>query len=108
MNRAMFVTEFSKLSAPSCTTLYGLVPQDLPYDINLTSTVYLVPDALQNFTKCRAFRVAAIHQSRNVFQAHVSIFQFIVIQDAQASLANYGMSFKRKVHLRYTKALAFA
>ena len=69
-----FVAEFAELGAPTRAALYGFIRQYLSNHVNFLSIVDLIPDALQDFTKCGIIREAAIHQPRHIFQAHVSIF----------------------------------
>jgi hypothetical protein len=104
-NKQRLVADFGELGAPARTPFHGFVRQDLPDNVNPLPVVDLIPDALQDLAQCRALRISAIHQFRNVFQAHVAIFQFFAIQDAHTSLSAPDMSFKREIHLFNPKAL---
>jgi hypothetical protein len=53
---------------------------------------------LQELSKDRAVRVSAVHQPRDIFKAHVSVLQFLVIEHPKPSLAGDVMSLKGEVH----------
>ena len=93
------VAELGELGPPTRAALDGLVVQDGAHDEDFLPVIDLVPDALKNLAQRRAVGVAAVHQARNVFEADVAGFEFLVIQNAYTPLADAGVPFKTEVDL---------
>src|SRR5688572_8448522 len=74
------ITKLRKFGSPTGTAFNGIVLQDLADDIDFLAAVYLVPDALQDFSHQYRVVVLAIHQSADVFETHVAVLQFLMGQ----------------------------
>ena len=58
-----FVTELGEFRAPSGTTFYSSVVQNLADNVDLLSMVDLMPNALEDFSEHRTVGIAPIHQT---------------------------------------------
>src|SRR6185503_5626936 len=76
----------------------GLVLLNGADDVDLLAAVHLVPQRLKNLPDRWAFRVAAVHQPRHVFKAHISRQELFMIEHADATSAGFRVAVECEIH----------
>ena len=91
------VAQLRELGPPSRPAAHRAVVNDGADDVDLLAVVDLVPQRLQHLSDRGAVGVPAVHQAREVLEAHVAGLQLLVIEHADAAAAGLGVPVEREV-----------
>src|SRR5512139_1577423 len=94
-----FVAQLGELRAPPRASLDGPVREDGADHVDLLPRVHLVPYRLQDLPDGGGIRVAAVHQTGHVGEAHVPLRQLLPGEDPDAAGAGEGVPLEREVDL---------
>src|SRR5438132_8578938 len=93
------VEELGELGRHARSTRDRVVRLDAADHEDLATVVHLVPDALQDFPEERGVGVAAVHQLRQVGEAHVALAELRTREDADAAAPGVAVTLEGEVHL---------
>src|SRR5262245_4111472 len=99
------VAQLRELGAPARSAADRAVLENHADDVDLLAAVHLVPQRLEDLPERGAVGVAAMHQLRDVLEAHVTGEQLLVIEDTNPAAPRLGVPLEREVHFLDTVTL---
>jgi DNA replication protein DnaC len=91
------VAQLRKLRPPAGSAAHGTIIEDGADDKDFLTVVDLIPEGLKHLAKHRAVGVPAIHEPRDIGEAHVACLKLFMIQDADAASAGNFVPVEREV-----------
>src|SRR5215831_7245014 len=92
------VAELGELGAPARAAPHGAVGEDGTDHVDFLTVVHLIPERLQDLSNRLGLGVPAIHQPRDILEAHVARLELLMVQHPHSARSAHRVLLEREVH----------